>query len=201
MPKLVDHEERRKQIALATWRVISNLGMKGATVRNIAQEAGLSLGSLRHYFSTQEELLAFAMNLVKDQATARIEETARCNLPPKERILKILLELVPVDENKMLEMEVWFAFTFHARNKEEGFDVHHDGIFKGIGRIIHSMAQSNLLKNDADKDMETERLYALINGIALHALLEPQRMTKERIVQVLTYHLDTICVESSIHYS
>lgn len=195
MPKIVDHEERRKQIAEATWRVISNQGMKGATVRNIAQEAGLSLGALRHYFSTQEELLAFAMKLVKDQATERIDETAKMDLPPKEKILKILLEIVPIDEDKMLEMEVWFAFTFHSRNSEEEFDVQYDEIYMGISKIVDYMAQNQLLRSDVNQQIETERLYALIDGIALHALLEPQRVTKERIVQVLTYHLDTICVD------
>ncbi len=39
--------------------------MEGATV-NIAQEAGLSLGALRHYFTTQDELLGYAMILVKE---------------------------------------------------------------------------------------------------------------------------------------
>lgn len=199
MPKIVDHEERRKQIAEATWRVISNQGMKGATVRNIAQEAGLSLGALRHYFSTQEELLAFAMKLVKDQATERIDETAKMDLPPKEKILKILLEIVPIDEDKMLEMDVWFAFTFHSRNSEEEFDVQYDGIYMGISKMVDYLAQNQLLRSDVNQQIETERLYALIDGIALHALLEPQRVTKERIIEVLTYHLDTICVESSIH--
>lgn len=41
MPKIVDHEKRRKRIAKAMWKVILKKGMEGATVRNIAQEAGL----------------------------------------------------------------------------------------------------------------------------------------------------------------
>ncbi len=67
MPKIIDHEKRRKQIAEATWRTILERGMEGATVRNIAQEAGLSLGALRHYFTTQDELLGYAMTLVKEK--------------------------------------------------------------------------------------------------------------------------------------
>lgn len=43
MPKQIDHEKRRKQIAEATWRVILERGMEGASARNIAKEAGLSL--------------------------------------------------------------------------------------------------------------------------------------------------------------
>ena len=66
MPKQVDHEKRRRQIAEATWRLISTEGIEQATVRKIAQEAGLSLGALRHYFATQDELLRFSMELSRN---------------------------------------------------------------------------------------------------------------------------------------
>ncbi|WP_144937913.1 TetR/AcrR family transcriptional regulator [Paenibacillus sp. 32O-W] len=198
MPKLVDHEERRNHIAEATWRVILNQGMKGATVRNIAREAGLSLGALRHYFSTQDELLVFAMKLVKDRATERIQQIAMSDLPPKDKILNIMLELVPLDENKMAEMEVWFAFTFYTRHKNDVLDAQHDGIYAGMKKLIDYMDHHHMLRNNLDKEIETEKLYALIDGIAIHALLEPHRVNKERIKAVLTQHLDSICAEGSI---
>ncbi|GIP32822.1 HTH-type transcriptional regulator PksA [Paenibacillus sp. J2TS4] len=190
----MDHEERRNQIAEATWRVILNQGMKGATVRNIAQEAGLSLGALRHYFSTQDELLAFAMKLVRDRATDRVQQIAMGELSPKEKILNILLELVPVDDQKMVEMEVWFAFTFYTRHQPDVFDAQHDGIYSAMHKLIEYLDQHHMLRKDLDKELETEKLYALVDGIAIHALLEPQRVNKERIVAVLTHYLNSICV-------
>ena len=56
------------------------------------------------------------------------------------------------------------------------------------------MEQYGLLRKELDIAVETERLYALIDGIALHALLEPKRVDKERIVRVLERHLDSICI-------
>lgn len=195
MPKIVDHLERKNHIAEATWRVILNQGMKGASVRNIAKEAGLSLGALRHYFSTQDELLTFAMKLVKDKAAARIMEIAVLDLPPKDKVLKILLELVPVDNEKMAEMEVWFAFTFHTRYMaEDVFDAQHDGIFIGIKKLIDNLESHNQLRTGLDKTIEAERMYALIDGIAMHAMLEPERVNSERIENVLTYHINSICI-------
>jgi len=193
MPKIVDHEKRRKQIAEATWRVILEHGMEGATVRNIAKEAGLSLGALRHYFSTQDELLVYAMKLVKEQATARIDKIARMDLPPKEKVLSILLEIVPANEETRAEMEVWFAFIAHTRHKKDVFDVKHDGVFFGIQRLVNLVNQLGFLRKELDLDIETERLYALVDGIALHALLEPNRVDKERVTKVLEQHLDSIC--------
>ncbi len=194
MPKIVDHEKRRKQIAEATWRVILNEGIEGATVRNIAKEANISLGALRHYFSTQDELLVYAMNLVKEQATERIKKIVVQDTPPKEIILKVLLELLPVNEETRVEMEVWFAFIGHVRNKQGMLKLHEDGVYEGIKVLVENMVEFGLLKDGLDKEMETERLYSLIDGLALHAILEPGRLNKEKITRVLTYHLESIWV-------
>ncbi|MDF1508402.1 TetR/AcrR family transcriptional regulator [Robertmurraya sp. DFI.2.37] len=194
MPKIVDHELRKKQIAEASWRVIQEQGMEGATVRNIAKEAGLSLGALRHYFSTQDELLEFAMNLVIERVTKRIKKIALKELPPKEKVLQILLEIVPTDTESMAEMEVWFSFVAYARHKE-GFDAQQDRIYDGIRNLILYLDQERILRKNLNKEMEMERLYSLVDGTAMHALLEPKRLGKDQIYELFVYHLDLLCVD------
>ncbi|MFE1628973.1 TetR/AcrR family transcriptional regulator [Brevibacillus reuszeri] len=189
MPKLIDHEKRREQIAEATWRIILERGMEGATVRNIAKEAGLSLGALRHYFATQDELLIYAMTLVKERATARIAKIAlQEQYSSKEKIIRLLLELVPTNQEKMAEAEVWFAFTAYFRHKDV-FDAMHDGIYAGLQKVMNYAEQVGLLPNKVDKELETERLYAIIDGLALHALLDPKRLDGERMELILVQHL------------
>lgn len=192
MPKIVDHEERRKQIAKATWRVILRWGMKGATVRKIAQEAGVSLGALRHYFTTQDELLLFAMKLVKERAAQRIREVQMRDLCPKEMVIQILLEILPVDDQRMAEMEVWFAFVFHQKYRESESEELQVGFFPQIRSILSKLQQQDLLQKGLDLETEAEKLYAIIDGIAVHAMLESQRLLPERIEQVLRHHLDSV---------
>ena len=194
MPKIVDHDKKKRQIAEATWRVIVEHGMEGASVRNIAKEAGISLGSLRHYFSTQEELLTFSMNLVKENVTARVLKIANQNLPVKDKALKMLLELVPTNKESMAEAEVWFTFIAYTRHKEQ-FDSNQDGVFLGIQKLMGFLQQLDLLKSDIDLELETERLYALIDGLALHAMLNPRRVDRELTEKVLVHHLEQICKE------
>lgn len=192
MPKIVDHDNRKKAIAEATWQVILEQGMKGATVRNIARKAGLSLGALRHYFSTQEELLIYAMDLVKERVTERVEKIALQNLPPKEMVLQMLLEIVPTNETTRAEMEVWLEFVLYFRNKGNR-ESQNDGILEGIQKLLDSLDRAQFLKKEIDKDLETERLCALIDGLAIHAILNPERLTKERIISILAHHIDEIC--------
>jgi hypothetical protein len=71
------------------------------------------MGSLRHYFATQSELLCFAMQLVGDRARARIaalEPTADA----RHAAERLLHELVPLDDERRAEAEVWLAFTGQA---------------------------------------------------------------------------------------
>jgi AcrR family transcriptional regulator len=194
MPKIVDYAERKQQIAEATWRVILHRGMKGATVRNIAQEAGMSLGALRHSFSTQEELLHYAMKLVKERVTQRIQEIVLRELPPKEKVVQLFLQLLPVDEQKMAEMEVWFAFAFHQKYEDGSLNALQFGFFTEMRGFITFLAQQGLLREELDQEMEAERFYAFIDGLALHAMLEAQRVNPERIVRVLKYHIESICL-------
>ncbi|MCZ2259952.1 TetR family transcriptional regulator C-terminal domain-containing protein [Sporosarcina sp. G11-34] len=57
------------------------------------------------------------------------------------------------------------------------------------------MATNQLLKEKLDHDIEIERLYALIDGIAMHAMPDPKRLDKERVIHVIHYHINSICVE------
>lgn len=81
MPKLVDHDKQRVLVAEAAWRIIRRDGMEQASVRNIAEEAGVSVGSMRHYFSTQSELLRYAMNLVSERVSHRVQKCPLLALP------------------------------------------------------------------------------------------------------------------------
>lgn len=191
MPKIVNVEERKQLIAEATWRVIVEKGMEGATVRNIAEAAGLSLGALRHYFSNQDELLIYAMNLVMENVTRRVEKVLTENLPLPEQVLKILLQVVPVEEQTLIEMEVWFAFIAHSKHKA-GKSAPFDALFGGMGKIVAELGRQGYLRDGLDLNLEIERLYAVLDGLAIHALFEPERLNRDLVTRTLTYHLNSI---------
>lgn len=75
MEKINKFEVQREKIVRATWAVIRREGLENASVRNVAQEANLSVGSLRHYFSTQSDLLVYSMELIRKN---RMNELKRC---------------------------------------------------------------------------------------------------------------------------
>ena len=71
MPKRVDHEERRRQIADALLRAAATRGLHATGMREVAAEAGVSLRLVQYYFGTKEELMLFAMQQLAVQFAER----------------------------------------------------------------------------------------------------------------------------------
>ncbi|UPK44108.1 TetR/AcrR family transcriptional regulator [Paenibacillus pabuli] len=198
MPKIVDHDKQRLLVAEAAWRVIRRDGMEQASVRNIALEAGISAGSMRHYFATQSELLLFAMNLVSERVFTRITQMS-FDAAPLENMKLLLLELLPSTDEKMAEMEVWYAFTAKSKTDpalKEHADKVYDDLRHAMATVITYLMELNLSRTDLDKELEIERLYALVDGLGIHAILRPDQMNTKIMGDILTMHLATLCKDA-----
>src|SRR5262245_16977557 len=95
MPRIVNHDERRIVVVEAAWRVIERVGVESATLRDIAEEVGCSIGSLTHYFRTKDDLIGFAFQHVSQVAFQGIEERVEKATPGIERLRISLESLLP----------------------------------------------------------------------------------------------------------
>ncbi|MGC4889940.1 TetR/AcrR family transcriptional regulator [Micromonospora sp. DT227] len=189
MPKIVDHDARRAELAAAMWRVVYRDGVGAATVRSIAAEAGWSPSALRHYFATQTELLVFAMEHVMAEATERFAAGDRTG-PTRQVVQRMLEELLPLDRQRAREAEVWLLLAARvpvdpaARERMTEAD---DGV-----RRAAELAVALLTGAEPADEAATARLHALLDGLTLHALLHPDRMPPARIRELLAAHLDQL---------
>ncbi|RCX21580.1 TetR family transcriptional regulator [Fontibacillus phaseoli] len=197
MPKIVDHDKQRRIVAEAALRVIRQSGLERATVRRIAEEAGLSVGSMRHYFSTQEELFSFCMSLFVERVEERLENF-QCEGPLLHDLKELLLQFLPVDQERTLEMEVWFSFSaktlVYPELRKLSASVQ-DGLHKASRFVLDELAASKLAKPGLDVELETEKLYALIDGLAVHGILQRDRLAPERVEVIVEQHLRTLCAD------
>jgi len=90
-------------------------------------------------------------------------------------------------------MDVWFAYMFSHGRKADTLGVQHE-IRKGMRNLVAYLSEARLLREGTDQELAAETLYSLVDGIAMHAYLEPNRLTKERIDALLTGYLDSICI-------
>jgi AcrR family transcriptional regulator len=196
VPKIVDHEQRRRELAEAVWRVIRRNGVDGASVRTVAQEAGWSAGALRHYFRTQSELLDFAIELAAERIRQRVGALELAD-DPRRAVEQLLSELLPLDDERRAENEVWLAFTARAlidpqlRARHAEID---DALRAASLRAVEMLG----LPPGRERGLEAERLHALLDGLALHGAMRSERLPPRRIVAVLRRHLDELEAKTSL---
>ncbi|MEV1331310.1 TetR family transcriptional regulator C-terminal domain-containing protein [Micromonospora costi] len=117
MPKKVDRHERRTLIADALMRVAARQGVEAVSLRHVAAEAGVSSGMVQHYFRTKDEMMAFAMAVVRERNQARVTEAIAGlgeDPPPRLLLRTMIATLLPLTEESRADGRVALAFLAYA---------------------------------------------------------------------------------------
>ncbi|QNG17563.1 TetR family transcriptional regulator [Rhodococcus triatomae] len=193
MPKLIDHDERQQLIAEAVWRVIVRDGVSAVSVREVAAEAGLSSGSLRHVFPSKSALVAYSMQLVHDRVRERIRTRLEIT-DPRSRALAICEEMLPLDDRRRCEMEVNLALIAespgHPDLRRIALDAHH-ALREGCFRVLTDLSRHGLFDPERDVGAEALRLHALLDGLAMHLVLG-ENDSPDAAAGALAAHLDSL---------
>ena len=194
MPKLIDHDRRREEISEATWRVIHAEGISGVSIRTVAAEAGISTGSIRHVFPSKTELLVHATELVGRRAWIRIQrhldEPEPCAL-----VLSVVEELLPLDAERHLEMEVTVALIAEAPGNarvREVLDESYEIVREVCRRLIARLHGAGFTAPDLDIEAETTALHGLVDGLAIHLLINPDPAFKRQALRMVEAGIDRL---------
>ncbi|TLS51548.1 TetR family transcriptional regulator [Paenibacillus antri] len=195
MPKIVDHEEKRKLIAETAWRIIESKGIEHASIRAVAAAARLSPGALRHYFTTQDELLMFIVDYYLTRGTQRVEYPTIGSLP-MEAAKEALLTLLPTAPDKRTATGVWWVFAIRSLTSaalQGKKDELTDGLHGLTAAVLELLAKAGLLPPTLDTKLETLRLAAVVEGLTILALLRPELYTPETIESIVRRHIEELC--------
>ena len=113
MPRQVDHQQRRHRIAEAVWRLAVRGGLENVTLRHVAAEAGVPARQLQYYFGTRERLLLGALEILNTDAERRAAQRMGAlgeGPAPRELVRAILLELLPLDDERRETQIVYAAY-------------------------------------------------------------------------------------------
>jgi TetR/AcrR family transcriptional regulator, transcriptional repressor of bet genes len=107
LPKRVDHDRRRDEIALVACRVVAAGGFGRATVANIAAASGYTTGMVAHYFSSKQEIVLAALRLILRRMQERLRRPRALGAGA---LLAVLAEALPIDEQRHAECAFWASF-------------------------------------------------------------------------------------------
>lgn len=202
MPKVVDHEQRRREIGEAVLRVVLRGGVGGASVRSVAAEAGWSTGALRYYFGTQDELREFVANLASERVRSRIEsylEQVDPDTPLLERSANMTEHLLPLDEDRRQEYQLWLAVTDWSRQSgrddtarlwDEQRQLYRQIAYRLSGHPDEPMPPPS--ETHPGVEAWAEYLHVFVDGLATQAMFLPDEMSPDRARAVLRAFLAEI---------
>ena len=163
MPKLVDHEARRAEVAAVAADLIARRGLDGVSVRDVAAAGGYSTTVVTHYFASKRELLLHAYRSAGTATEAR--------LPEQGGLLATCEAILPLDEPRRLTWQTWFAFWAAAVADEE----------LAAMQRRRLLWFRELLARELDGDDEAAReLLVIVRGIAAEAVFDPDDWPPER---------------------
>ena len=175
MPKIVDHDERRRIIVEALWRVVARDGAHEVSVRHVAAEAGMPKSSIGHYVGTMPQLMGLAVDQLVQENTDYLMSLDLLDLNA-DKSTEVLCTLVPVSERRRHMSGVWMLLAAQAGADPEFAEVLHRlnaSVAEGIGDLLRGLQQKGLVDSSREIDREVRRLHALIDGLALQCMTDP----------------------------
>jgi AcrR family transcriptional regulator len=197
VPRKVDHDQRRRQIAAALLRIAASRGLHSAGLREVAAEAGVSVRLIQYYFGTKEQLLLFAMQYLAEQFSERVRAQVRAaGLPPDPRTVveAILVTALPGDEESRTFNVVSVSYAALAltdpalamapliKNSDIVEDV--------IAAQLSAAQEAGRMPAGLDPRAEAASLLAISAGLGISVLLD-QRSNDDALA-VIRYQLDRL---------
>ncbi|MGH4031308.1 TetR/AcrR family transcriptional regulator [Actinomycetota bacterium Odt1-20B] len=182
MPRIADHEERRRQIADAVCRLITEQGLDAVTVARTAASAGMSVGLVQHYFRSKDEMLLHAFKEVSARIKGRADERIRAGIehrrPISHVLAEALAEFLPLDEIRHTEFRVTRAFAGRALDAAALAVVDVETAHRlreDVARAVHNGKECGEVAPELDPWPAAVRLTAVTEGLAMQVYRDAAR--------------------------
>ncbi|WP_158886700.1 TetR/AcrR family transcriptional regulator [Amycolatopsis anabasis] len=171
MPRQVDHDARRQRIADAVCELIAERGIEAATLRDVADRAGVSMGAVQRSFP-KDGMLRFAL----EHIIARTTERARSRIDGSDHardLLRITVHEMTLAESPA-EARVWLTFVAQAGVRDEFAAVLREQHAKALELLEWLIAygqHAGHIRAEIDPAPEARALQAMADGLTQHVVL------------------------------
>ena len=191
MPRVVEHEERRREVVRVATDLVVKRGRGALTVRNVAEGMGCSTMVVSHYFADMRDLLHATYTAAANRARERLDGVVAADPLDLQAFMEALL---PLDAERRADWAIWFAFWTEAltdarlRADQRG---RARTTTARIAAVLRARIAAGVAPSHIDVDAIALRLGALIPGIAAQAAFDPRGWTAQRQRSVVCDELRT----------
>ncbi|MGI5149442.1 TetR/AcrR family transcriptional regulator [Plantactinospora sp. CA-294935] len=190
MPKRVDPDVRREQVADAVIDEIAAHGLRSVTLARIAARTGLAIGSIRYYFGdTVREVMRFTLSVLMQRIVRR---AVTMSDDPVARITDVIAFAAPTNDQEHREHIAFVEYRVIARTEPElAADIAATSL-EGA-KVIRSLLRDALADRIIDEEAlnrEALLLFALVEGFSFSSALlsAPLREMDVRAIATATLH-------------
>ncbi|MFZ1727011.1 MAG: TetR family transcriptional regulator C-terminal domain-containing protein [Albidovulum sp.] len=181
-------EQRKEALIEATLKLMAETGPTGATVRAIAETAGMSQGMIRHYFSSKEELIVAAYERHMRAMTDATEAQGSQSGTAKDRLRKFVTASLtpPVVDPKA--MALWAGFIHMVRRDQAMQDTHERTYYHFRDRL-EALISAALCDAGRITSPDQDRRYAIacnavIDGLWLEGGALPEAFGDNELAEI-----------------
>jgi len=192
MPKIVDHAQRRDEIAHVACQVVAHYGFEQATMARIARAAGYTTGMVAHYYESKQDIILAALRLHLLRIEVRLtreRESGEANL------LDVLSESLAIDAERFTEGAFWMAFwgQVSADKKLKRLNVWvHREYMRLYARCLAEYWEEWPGWPQAIRDQVLRSVVTFINGLTASAVTSPSDWPAAAQIDQLRLQLDML---------
>lgn len=174
---------------------IAETGLEGASIRQVAARASVSIGAVQYHYPTKDALLAAAMTYLESSYRERLDRSTAAAATADERLRRTVHALVPDGADDRLATALWVAFVGRAAVHPPTAEKHRRLWQRAEDGVAHLVSAA--LREESPVPSQPAReaaagLLALADGLSVSALLEPDRMSERRAHRLVDAAVDAL---------
>lgn len=186
-------ELTRKRLLDAAAQTFARRGYAAASVEEVAEAAGFSIGAVYSNFGSKDELFAA---LMQDRAVDHIGEVAHIldtsdaqSVDPMQALGRMLIAIADKDiDVAVLRTEFWL----HAVRNPELMQIEAQSsarTLEGVREVVSKMLKDNNVDDSVSVDDFATTTLALFSGLIRQRRIEPDRVSDEMFGQALRWQI------------
>jgi AcrR family transcriptional regulator len=183
-------DRRRREVIDAISALIAEHGIEGTSMRQLAEAAGLSTGTINHYFRNKRGLVIAAMDAV--YALPADWDRYR-DLPAPDQLRRMVESFVLEPPRRRQWWKFWLEYMAHAGRDPELRARHEDRYARQrrfYGRIVRAGVAAGHLRAGLDPEDVADTFLGLANGLAVNQVVAGALVTPERARALLHAYID-----------
>jgi AcrR family transcriptional regulator len=197
MNELSTPNPRKAALTEALLRIVAERGLDQVSVREVASAAGVSIGTVQHYFPTKDEMLASAFAEVVRQVRARLASVERGD-DIRSNLSAVLREFLPLDARRTQEARIMLAFATRAATSPALAEVQRSVLEEVREALSEAFGRAgNGQLSESEAKTAAHIAIAAADGLALHAVSAPGWISRRQLSAELEFLLDRLVPETS----